>query len=76
MDFVCKKCGSVELKCVKEGVHTGLWCSDCGRWVKWLNKDELKIIQMKNKKKTNDEILEEILSELRIIRNYLSDKNI
>lgn len=76
MDFVCKKCGSVELECRKEGVHTGLWCSDCGRWVKWLNKDEFKIIQMKNKKKTNDEILEEILSELRIIRNYLSDKNI
>lgn len=38
----CKKCGSVSLHTEVKGNNTGLYCDDCGAWIKWLNKDELR----------------------------------
>lgn len=38
----CKKCGSVALHTEVKGSNTGLYCDDCGAWVKWLGKDELR----------------------------------
>lgn len=38
----CKKCGSVALHTEVKGNNTGLYCDDCGAWVKWLGKDELR----------------------------------
>ena len=38
----CKKCGSLELFTEEKGTNTGLYCSDCGAYQKWLNKDELR----------------------------------
>ena len=38
----CKKCGSIELHTEVKGNNTGLYCNDCGAWIKWLGKDELK----------------------------------
>ena len=39
---VCKKCGSIsfEEKNSKNGTHRGLYCLDCGSWIKWLGKNE------------------------------------
>ena len=48
----CKKCGSVSLHTEVKGNNTGLYCDDCGSWVKWLGKDELrafKYAQSQNK---------------------------
>jgi len=39
-EFSCNKCGSVELFIKENGTQTGLYCTDCGKWVKWLNKSE------------------------------------
>lgn len=41
----CKKCGSIELHTEVKGSNTGLYCSDCGAWVKWLGKDELRAFE-------------------------------
>lgn len=38
----CKACDSIELFTEKKGPHMGLYCSDCGSFVKWLNKNELR----------------------------------
>ena len=41
----CKKCGSISLHTETKGNNTGLYCNDCGAWIKWLSKDELRAFQ-------------------------------
>ena len=41
----CKKCGSISLYTKSKGNQTGLYCSDCGAWIKWLNKDEIRAFE-------------------------------
>lgn len=41
----CKKCGSVNLYTENKGNSVGLYCSDCGSWIKWLGKDELRAFE-------------------------------
>lgn len=41
----CKKCGSLSLHTEIKGNNTGLYCDDCGSWIKWLGKDELKAFE-------------------------------
>lgn len=42
MDMVCK-CGGKEFFTEKHGNQTGLYCSACGKWQKWLKKDEMRL---------------------------------
>lgn len=46
----CKKCGSTSLHTEVKGNNTGLYCDDCGAWVKWLGKDELRAFEYSQKK--------------------------
>lgn len=41
----CKKCGSLQLHTAIKGNNTGLFCSDCGAYIKWLGKDELRAFE-------------------------------
>ena len=45
----CKKCGSVSLHTEVKSNNTGLYCDDCGAWIKWLGKDELRAFEHANK---------------------------
>jgi len=45
----CKKCGSVSLHTEVKGNNIGLYCDDCGAWIKWLGKDELRAFEYANK---------------------------
>ena len=45
----CKKCGSIDLHTEVKGSNTGLYCNECGAWVKWLGKDELRAFEYANK---------------------------
>ncbi len=45
----CKKCGSVSLHTEVKGNNTGLYCDDCGAWIKWLSKDELRAFEYSQK---------------------------
>lgn len=49
----CKKCGSVDLFTEVKGNNTGLYCSDCGAWIKWLNKNELRAFEHATTKQEN-----------------------
>ena len=42
MNVICK-CGSKEFFTEKHGNQTGLYCSACGKWQKWLKKDEIRL---------------------------------
>ena len=41
MDFKCK-CGSKSFFIQSKGSQIGLYCSVCGKWQKWLTKDEVR----------------------------------
>ncbi len=51
MGMVCK-CGSKEFFTEEYGNQTGLYCSACGKWQKWLKKNEIRLfnhgVKMKN----------------------------
>jgi hypothetical protein len=36
------KCGSKDFYVSKQKMHYGLYCIHCHRWIKWLNKIELR----------------------------------
>lgn len=51
----CKKCGSVALHIETKGNNIGLYCDDCGAWIKWLGKDELRAFEYSMREATKEE---------------------
>lgn len=45
-DIKCK-CGSKVFATMKKGTQTGLYCATCGKWIKWLSKDDKNYIKLK-----------------------------
>lgn len=43
--YCCHKCGSVDVFMETKGSQTGLYCGDCGVWIKWLPKDEIRLVK-------------------------------
>lgn len=54
MEFKCNRCGSKNYMIEKHGNSTGLYCSDCGKWHKWLNKNEVRVYSQKYKKEEKE----------------------
>jgi len=48
MEFRCKNCGSENLEIKEKGNQTGLYCCDCGKWLKWITKEEKRVFNNKN----------------------------
>lgn len=46
-NYKCK-CGSEEFFYTVENNHYGLYCSSCGKWLKWANKEEKRICKDSN----------------------------
>lgn len=69
MKYECK-CGSMDFFTVPKGNNIGLYCSMCGKWKKWLGKDEAFLFEHnKATNKKNKDIKEK---EIKIIRdNYV-----
>lgn len=62
--YKCEKCGSTDIFIECNETHRGLYCGDCGKWIKWLNKDEERlasrqIIENKNEEKIKAEAITE-----------------
>lgn len=51
----CKKCGSISLHTELKGNNTGLYCDDCGAWIKWLGKDEIRAFEHSMREATKNE---------------------
>jgi len=43
--YKCSKCGCKKMFTEQHGNNTGLYCSNCGKWVRWLSKDELRAFE-------------------------------
>lgn len=41
----CPKCDSTNNFTKVKGTNTGLYCKDCGTWIKWLSKYETKLFE-------------------------------
>lgn len=41
--FECHKCGSKDIFTSSSNNQTGLYCGDCGKWIKWLTKEEIRL---------------------------------
>ena len=46
-NFICSKCNGTFTFIKKNNTQTGLFCADCGKWVKWLGKEELRLYERK-----------------------------
>lgn len=44
--YICK-CGSDRMFVKSSGNHIGLYCKECGKWIKWLSKDESRVFDPK-----------------------------
>lgn len=54
MENKCK-CGSLDFFIEKQGNNTGLYCSMCGKWQKWMNKDDIRLFEHNHKTKKKNE---------------------
>lgn len=63
-DYVCK-CGATnEVELRPQGSATGLYCKKCGRWLKWVGKDEYWAIKHRFEKNENAAVTDELPDEL------------
>lgn len=60
--FACEKCGSLDVYTKKNGSATGLYCGDCGKWIKWLNKEDKILFE---KQKEENQFLKEVALQSR-----------
>lgn len=56
MTVVCKNCGTVKGFIEEKGTQTGLYCNKCGKWIKWLNKEEVRLFNHNNEYSEREEL--------------------
>lgn len=44
MEIKCK-CGSTNVFLENKGSQVGIYCSECGKWIKWATKEEARVIK-------------------------------
>ena len=70
----CKKCGSTSLHTEIKGNNTGLYCDDCGAWITWLGKDELRAFEHSKKENSKNNIepdSKDMITRLKEFAEYL-----
>ena len=74
-DFKCK-CGHDDFFFSDNGKQTGIYCSYCGKWLKWANKDEKNLRMLNNKKEVDrDRLLEDLKNYRPEIRPLESEEH-
>lgn len=51
----CTKCGSTSVYSQEDGPHVGIYCCACGKWIKWANKNEKKLLERRKDEQQNDQ---------------------
>lgn len=74
--MICKECGCEVFKEESKGIHVGLYCCSCGKWIKWVKQD-------KNSNINKDDYIKENMSnedatekQIWFIRNIIKYKGI
>lgn len=44
-NYGCPHCGSTDVFLKEKGAQTGLYCGDCGKWIKWVSKSEKVLVE-------------------------------
>lgn len=44
-EYKCPKCNSADLFIQTQGNQIGLYCGDCGAWIKWVSKKEQPLVE-------------------------------
>lgn len=44
-NYVCNKCGSIDVFIDDRGNQKALMCGDCGAWIKWIGKQEIALVK-------------------------------
>lgn len=51
--YTCNKCGSHDFFFEKENeyhhMHIGIYCANCGHWIKWADKDDKNLMKRGDK---------------------------
>lgn len=68
----CKYCGSKDLVTDAKGNQLGLYCTVCGRWQKWLGKDEALAFQYNQAGKKQKRLTKRTI---KVIATYDLDDN-
>lgn len=55
----CKKCGGTNGYLKAGNVHTGLYCSQCNTWIKWVSKNEISILE--SDESIGNDVFEEVI---------------
>lgn len=46
MEYKCSKCNNSKLFFTeKKNIHKGLYCAECGAFIKWLGKNEYRLLK-------------------------------
>ena len=69
--FRCKKCGSNNTEIEEKGTQIGLYCCDCGKWIKWLSQEEVRVFNAHCFSK--DDVKKALLNELIDISHHCID---
>ena len=66
MKIECRNCKSKNLFVEIEGTRRGLYCGDCGKWQKWITKQELRVCELNNikTKDIKDKIIQNYKEQL------------
>lgn len=62
--FKCQKCSSKDVFVQASGNNTGLYCGDCGKWIKWLNKDEQRLAE-RQIDMMKDSVVQQLITEIK-----------
>lgn len=62
--FKCQKCNSKDVFVQTSGNNTGLYCGDCGKWIKWLNKDEQRLAE-RQIDMMKDSVVQQLIAEIK-----------
>lgn len=62
--FKCNKCHSTDVFIAQSGNNTGLYCSDCGKWLCWINKDQLRLAERQISLMESNETLRHVIEAL------------
>ena len=74
MQDKCSKCDSEKLLFVEiQGNRRGLYCGKCGKWQKWITKQELQILGKYQIEERAKEVLQEIIKSYRYYRTAECD---
>lgn len=68
------KCKGTEFFTKESGSVTGLYCKKCGKWIKWLGKDELRLFEyeqsLKNEKPERKYIRDEVSNAINNLKDW------